>query len=712
MKHSLISILITVSSLFACGGWFPDRMMQEREMMLRYLPDMSFSDDTRFLCRFTVERKKFHTDSLFAAGEESLWVNKQLHTALKIARSAGSETALASASKTLPEDLALYLHASFLFNHTDTIRFFPSAEPDSKRLDPRQTYRALILYNKLINMDKTSKKPLTVRAMFMKGRCFQRLLMRDSANACFRLTEELVQNGAPDRLNLVWFSMGEQGRNALQRKDPVKALEHYIRQAVTHDSSADAISMQITISSILSDDSLTAKALKNPAMEFLIASYLYNRFSMNDWMWAWRREPYDDSTTEVIAGKVRQNSAIIKKAPKQHPLTRDRFAAAAYRMDQFALAEELVNSSNSGLAWWIKAKAAVQKKQMNKAAYCYSKAVEQFHKDQPHEMGWKSEADLPHFNEQNEFIRPLAESAIVAVIRGEFTTALKTLWNTKAIDNPWWSYWVDFAYVAERLVTTDQLKSFTDSVTLPKPPVRKQYEDRADLDLRLLLARRLMREHRYAEALPYFQNNPWYGDSTMPQLKQLAKQYISISDSVKTTVGSNQAEQLFTLAQITRKWGMELMGTEIDPDWTVYGGGESEGDWEYLTDSSKIDRIDSSSGYNNTIYHQIPVSRYRFEPGFATSEEYRRLKASQSVPYRRYHYRWLASDLAVQSAHLVPKRSQAFAAILTKAYWYIANHDSVGSRKIYNYYRRSNPKYDFDTYKVPDWKGARKMAPK
>ncbi len=203
-----------------------------------------------------------------------------------------------------------------------------------------------------------------------------------------------------------------------------------------------------------------------------------------------------------------------------------------------------------------------------------------------------------------------------------------------------------------------------------------------------------MREHRYSEAIPYFQNNPWYADSTMPSLKQLAKQFKTISESVRTTSGIDKAEQLFKLSQITRKWGMELTGTELDPDWTLHGGTYSEGDWEYQTDYSKIDRIDSTTySWIDTIYRQIPISRYQFEPGFATAEEYRRLKATQVVPYRRYHYRWVASDQALEAAHLVSPRSQAFAAYCFTAQGYISNLDHEGSQAIYRYYVRSKPAY-------------------
>jgi len=44
-------------------------------------------------------------------------------------------------------------------------------------------------------------------------------------------------------------------------------------------------------------------------------------------------------------------------------------------------------------------------------------------------------------------------------------------------------------------------------------------------------------------------------------------------------------------------------------------------------------------------------------------------------PDRRYHYRWVAADLASQAADQLPHSSQAFAAVLCKAASWVAGSD-------------------------------------
>jgi hypothetical protein len=67
------------------------------------------------------------------------------------------------------------------------------------------------------------------------------------------------------------------------------------------------------------------------------------------------------------------------------------------------------------------------------------------------------------------------------------------------------------------------------------------------------------------------------------------------------------------------------------------------------------------------------------------ADEAQRLAASQAQPEQRFHYRFVAADLANQAADLVPARSQAFAALLCSATGWVINGDAALAQR---YYRR------------------------
>ena len=60
--------------------------------------------------------------------------------------------------------------------------------------------------------------------------------------------------------------------------------------------------------------------------------------------------------------------------------------------------------------------------------------------------------------------------------------------------------WDDAAFVAERVLTADELKAFVDRQPLPQPKANQNEGDDPVVRLRYLLGRRLVREDRYKEA--------------------------------------------------------------------------------------------------------------------------------------------------------------------------------------------------------------------
>ena len=103
-------------------------------------------------------------------------------------------------------------------------------------------------------------------------------------------------------------------------------------------------------------------------------------------------------------------------------------------------------------------------------------------------------------------------------------------------------------------------------------------------------------------------------------------------------------------------------------------------------------------------------------PGsWITATEVARREASRARPYQRYHYRWVAADLAEQAANLVPARSQAFAATLCHASRWLRNDDVPTSQAYYQRYLRQGPYVPWATgfgmeCPEPDFTAARVLA--
>ncbi len=199
-------------------------------------------------------------------------------------------------------------------------------------------------------------------------------------------------------------------------------------------------------------------------------------------------------------------------------------------------------------------------------------------------------------------------------------------------------------------MTVDELKAFVDGLppAAPKPasPDGDELFPASPTDsLRALLARRLVRAGRIAEALPYFPSEkpPATSDQseeTRPPVED-ARAYLAALETARSASrwrSVSRAEALFTAAMLARNSGMEIMGTEGPPDVAAVSGNFAYG-----------------YGQDN------PVGREKAPLG---SDEVSRFDASAPQPNQRFHYRVIAMNHALAAADLLPQRSQAYAAVL------------------------------------------------
>ncbi len=445
--------------------------------------------------------------------------------------------------------------------------------------------------------------------------------------------------------------------------------------------------------------------------------------------------------------------AAIEKRGIDSVAGADRLAALAYRAGDFDLAARLIehekSQTESALAFWVRAKLALHAGNLDRAAAAYSEAVRLSLRAEREEAAGSGEVPSVEngMNEsaqgvrgENDFSaaaldpalchRLRAEQSMVSLSRQQYGEAFSLLFGIAEererrfreaaphltsdydygrADQYRRAYFSDLLYIAERVLSSDELKAFVDrhaprgTVPLALPQFDAKEEgknggensnkgDERDDDaghetrnlfgevryqplfaadrLRYLLARRLMREARYDEALPYFPagNDMRYGGEQ--RIREHAHSYVLAQRRAHNGwIDAFRAEALFAVATITRRHGMEIMGYEGFPDYAIWGG-------NYRGAAGPVPSLQAVSG----------ADRYTSE------DEWLRYEAAWSGGAKtRFHYRNIAVQTALDTADMLPPRSQAFGAVLCVAHgWATQLRDPAEaenwSRAIYRRY--------------------------
>jgi cellulose synthase operon protein C len=162
-----------------------------------------------------------------------------------------------------------------------------------------------------------------------------------------------------------------------------------------------------------------------------------------------------------------------------------------------------------------------------------------------------------------------------------------------------------------------------------------------------------------------------------------------------------RAEAWFTAATIARHDGMELLGFELEPDFAMYDG---------LYDPSAMREEGRPSAETVRAANAASAATVAAVTA-ATPEERSRVVASKAAPPVRFHYRLTAVDHALASADLVPRSSQAFAAILCRATEWIIDREPRRAAEIYARYVHEGPRVAWASHfgrdcPAPDFDGA------
>ena len=470
---------------------------------------------------------------------------------------------------------------------------------------------AAAAWRRLLALPEAERPHRSLWAAYMLGR----LAVADrpwEAGERFAEVRRLAASGHPDPLGLAAESVGWEARAALDAGDLPTALRLYAEQHRAGDPSALVSLHQTALRAAWGDAATQAAVAADPVGREVVTAALL---------------ALPGPPPERVQAWVAALQASGAEAPQG-----DRLAWLAYNAGAFGLAEELVSHPDGPAGRWVQAKLLLRAGRLEEGRRTLEAAAAELPPRSPEELGepWLVVHDViaaPRPDRQ----RGLAEVGVVAAAAGDYGAALEALLAA--------GEWQDAAWLAERVLTADELLAWM-AEGREVPP-----------ELRHLAARRLAREGRYREAVELFP----------AELRPGASAFAGALERAGAQGGEPgaRAGALWEAARIARWQGLELLATELEPDWYLMGA-------QFTPWPIETRRQGAAGG--------------ALAP---TADELRRAAATRLDPGRRFHYRYRAADLAWQAASLLPDGDPQAAEILCRAGTWLAFRDPPAADRFY-----------------------------
>jgi hypothetical protein len=552
------------------------------------------------------------------------------------------------------------------------------------RRGPEHWEEARQIWEKLLERPESERHYRSVWAAFMLGKI---ALKRGDPAAVkwFERTRELARAGFADSLGMAADSYGWEGRSEWKQDHPEKAARLFLTQLALGDESA-IVSLKTLIPDrepvegmlnygpeleerrAWSEPQRQAaqekaraqleRAAQDPLLRRLVTVHILATASVP--------EEFRYYENEKTPKRPARWLAILEEAKLTQLEDAEYIGWTAYNSGDCATAARWLElaPNDSAAALWLRAKLQRRAGKLAEAAKTMARAWEVL-RDPGNYTGWRGPAEGPEYLEAHWTFPQSASGDLGALHleRSDFVQALDTLLSGKL--------WNDAAFVAERVLTANELKDYVDqhsgeTKTVGEDPMS---------NLRYLLGRRLVREDRYEEAGAYL---------PPPYEKVLAKYAAALKvGHDKARPKAERARALFAAAWLARQDGMELMGTEGAPDGFAEGGNFEVPDLAQQLRSGFYRAVDYSGG--ETVVRKEPVV-LRVPP-----RERSRLTKSKPEPDVRFHYRIIAGALAFQAATLLPDESEELADVLNCAGLWVKERDEKLGNRYYNLIERRAP---------------------
>jgi hypothetical protein len=533
---------------------------------------------------------------------------------------------------TIPEEFRLYIEGAVAYYNYDF-------------------NNAIELWIKILSLPADERQYRSVWASFMIGKSYISIRNQKQAIIYFIQTRNLANQGFKDSLNLSDESYGWQALAELELKDYKSAIKNYLQ-------ALDANSISWIFSDILQLDNKTLKDMvKDDIARQVLASWIISH--------TWDSFSYGKNETIENTIAYRFLKAIEDAKIKGPIKGADRIAWVYYDIGDFVSAKEwlVLSKNNTALSKWINIKLLLRDGKIDESIKALQSMVESFEVN--------DEWSLFYYKNKQDIVREINEGlGILHLSRDEYKMAFEILLRG--------AYWENIAYVAEKVLTPEELEDILiqyKNIDLPynEDLGYSEFLEEPTLykSLEYLLARRYARMGNWDKAVKYMPRKfkRWwfpkddgirYEDINLIDLTYNLKHYLENAENTRLAP-LRRAENYYQAGLLMRKYGMELVGTELEPDWFVFGGGfeyDSSLEARFAILTEERDKVFYSKSWWKDELEEMKQRRNRLQTsrGFfdGTEDEEQRVLASMPEPLRRFHYRYKAADFMWKAAELLP----------------------------------------------------------
>lgn len=586
LSIALAILLCRSSALFACSSDFPNSVLGDEAVLAA--PVASFADELQRICADQLPAFQAVTNSTADADLADVRAavpDQAIVTGYVEARRVLREDAIPT---DLPGEFADYLRGAIAFH-------------DKRNADARAAWEGLL------RRPDSERRYRSTWAAYMLGR-----LTGDPA--WYVKTRELARAGFVDSLGLATASIGWQAKIELERGRLEDAMKLYLAQFAAGDASA-VMSLQIVAGKLLATDGdRLRRVASDQTLQRVVTAFIVARGGQH------------------FAAKVDAWLRAVEAGGCREVAGADRLAWAAYQAGQWETARRWVERApiSSPAGQWVQAKLLLRAGKIDAGVKLLSKLSRQF----PHEDDWGGahtawDPESGMYVTHAGAVMVCGELGALQLARGQFAESLELLMRG--------GYWVDAAYVAERVLTPEELMTYVWS------------HEPTDNGLRAILARRLTRMGRFGEAREFVD-------------EELREQFDAYVAGVKvgqdaTLPATARAAALWSAARTAREWGLGLLSTEVDPDWHYVEGTFDLGTASRAGIKAKLTAPSASELAREAVH--------------CAGDE------------RRWHYRYVAAELAWEAAALLPDQATGTARILCEAGSWIKDRDPKAADRFY-----------------------------
>ncbi|MDB6110101.1 MAG: hypothetical protein JWR69_1851, partial [Pedosphaera sp.] len=481
----------------------------------------------------------------------------------------------------------------------------------------------------------------------------------------YNQVQRLARRSFADTLGLATASLGWEANVNLRQKKFERAIELYLQQFAAGDQSA-VISLRVAAREAMAQEAEELAALaKNPRTQRVITAFVLACGERKS------KTVAEDASNPEPVNPVKSWLDAVEAAEVRDVESAEKLALAAYQNGEMELAQRWINRARSApVAQWLQAKLLLRGGKLDRAAALLAQVARLFpvelnSTNEPRPASFQDNLYMDvsgYYPEQGTAANQvLGELGVLHLARREYGESLDALLRS--------GYWLDAAYVAERVLTVAELKAYVDREWQAATAVQEEEQnpsaageeerysaalnlqvhqpgtsDGLRENIRYLLGRRLTRVCRGSEARAYFPAEYLASYDALMQALNTGRN--------ESLPAETRAMALFEAAKIARHDGMELLGTEVAPDWHV-----ADGNFEF--------EMTADMRANNMEARLLVLAK----------EELRRYATHRADPEQRFHYRYQAAFIGMEAAQMLPNNSEVTAKILCTAGSWLKGRD-------------------------------------